>query len=283
MFQVYLYLLLFLLFLLGIIIYWQCFTTGFTATSGILTLSQMVIANKPLVMYNETPSQSPISRSLNICLVSGSVSPPKKPPREYATISRHRLEEYANRHGYHVAYFENYINQQAPPIWQKVYAVQQALLSTSPLYDVVVWIDDDIYITDLDVKIEKFLALSERPIIMSEDMRGPSFNFINTGAYILRNTPECHDFINDTILGREGLYDGYWNQAFFHEQSVMTYLLLSKYKQHGHVLKKGLLQSFYHDRSWQPGDFCLHLAGVKVGPRLTLMQRLVRGDNPYDH
>lgn len=215
-----------------------------------------------------------------VCLVSGSISPPNK-RRAYASISKQRLEAYAQQHNYKLSYFTDYYDSTAPPIWQKVYAVREALQDNSN--QVVVWLDDDIYITNPRITIESFIKRSNKPIILSEDMISslhrifPSlcWNFINTGIFILHNTPLVREFIDEVIEGRLHLQDGYWNLHNFHEQSVITYLVMTKYYNHCCVLQAGVMQSYSLDKSWCEGDFILHLAGESLTRRNEVMTDLM--------
>lgn len=220
----------------------------------------------------DSPSSLPLPPSGSICLVSGSITAPGKAPRLYAKISRERLERYAQGHGYEVRYFEESLEPKAPLIWQKIFFMQK-LLETED-FQVLVWVDDDIYITNLEMKIEEFLSLSEKPLILAEDIPKFPHNFINTGLFILRKTPETHEILKEMLVLRTTLCQGYYNENPFHEQTILTYLLVTKYPEVGVVLRKGRLQSFSKDESWQEGDFALHLAGESVEERNRRMQEL---------
>ena len=218
-----------------------------------------------------------------ITLVSGSVG-----ERLWAPLSKKRLHDYADQHGYNVFYFIENVNDEVPGLWQKIYAVKEAF--QDPACQVLVWIDDDIFITAPERPIEDFLAMTDKPMIFSADLGirpgdGSSYppeyywNVINAGFFILRKSPEAISFIEDVIAGRENLYNGYWNTHTFHDQSVMTYYLYSKYLESFTIMPLGYLQVLHRNREWRPGHFSVHFAGENGRVRYEGMTKLINNSD----
>ena len=217
-----------------------------------------------------------------ITLVMGSID--HNGTRLWTSSSKQRFEEYANYHGYQTSYFTKPVEPEAPAIWQKIYAVQQAL--QQPDCQVVVWFDDDIIITTPQRPIQDFLTMTDKPMIFSMDIDPKPneepfrpvekyWNVMNSGLFIIRKTPETLSFLEDVIAGRTTLYNGYFNQHGAHEQSVMTYYLYSKYREDFALMPLGYLQSLYCTKSWRPEHFSLHLAGENVHSRCLVMKQVL--------
>ena len=217
-----------------------------------------------------------------ITLVMGSIDHNRT--RLWTPFSKQRFEEYAEYHGYNKYYFTQPLDPEAPSIWQKVYAVYQALQQDN--CQVVVWIDDDIIITTPQRPIEDFLGMTDKPMIFSMDIDPKPneeplrpfenyCNVINSGLFIIRKTPETLSFLEDVITGRTTLYDGYFNHHPYHEQSVMTYYLYSKYPDNFALMPSGYLQTIYKTSQWRPEHFSLHLAGENALSRYHVMKRVL--------
>ncbi len=220
-----------------------------------------------------------------ITLVSGSIDHNKS--RVWAPFSKQRLDDYAKYHGYQTYYFDKPIDRNAPAIWQKVYAVRDALQHPECL--VVVWFDDDVIITTPQRPIEDFLAMTNKPMIFSMDTCSDHdgspenyYNVMNSGLFIIRKTPETLAFLDDVIAGRTTLYDGYFNQNGTHDQGVMTYYLYSKYRDSFALMPLGYLQSIYSGKDWQPEHFSLHLAGENALTRYHVMKKVFDNTNLLD-
>ena len=228
------------------------------------------------------------NNNYKIALISLSVGSGRK----FAEASKQRLQQYADIHGYTLEYFNKNIDKNYGPMWQKVLAVKEVL--NKNIYDYVVWIDDDIYITNTSFKIEDFINLTNKPIIMSRDRFINDVDlYINSGIYILKTNKISKQFIQDTI-DNYNLMKGYFKYRPLHEQSVMTYLFLKEYYNDIEVLPFNTLQSFkqlgiskfyswlssdkIEIRDWKEGDFIMHYAGVNKEKRNVLMPKMIGKD-----
>jgi hypothetical protein len=215
----------------------------------------------------------------DITIVSGCID--ANGERSWAEISKRRVDEYVSIHGYNTMYFTKKINREAPAIWQKIYAVRKALRTS----EVVVWVDDDLVITTPQRPIEDFLAMTDKALIFSRDLHPcpdeehphrPEhyWNVINTGIFIIRRTPASLAFLDDVIEGRTSLFNGYFSEGNFHEQTIITYLLYTKYLEDFALMPLGYLQSINKTKTWRPEHFSLHFAGEKASTRYHLMESI---------
>lgn len=235
-----------------------------------------------------------IQENQKIAIVSLSIG-----DREFSKISKKRLQQYSDLHGYTLEYYDKILNDNYAIMWQKVLAVVDTLNKKENghyKYDSVFWVDDDIFITNTSYKLEGFMRLTDKDIILSRDCPTDDINvYINSGTYIIRNTELGRKFMND-VINNYDIYNGYFHKKLFHEQSVMTYLYLTKYTKDCEVLPFNILQSQLVrektwfktsggrlptplSRGWKHKDFILHLAGINKIGRNALMKKLISSDD----
>lgn len=89
----------------------------------------------------------------------------------YTRILNNR-RKYCDKHGYTMINANKFIDTSRPVAWSKVLAVKNYL----PSYDYVMYIDMDIVIMNMDVKLESFINSSpkNKDFIMTEDWNGPN-------------------------------------------------------------------------------------------------------------
>ncbi len=208
-----------------------------------------------------------------VCLSVGS--------RKFAQISREFLTKYCNKHGYDLHYFTEILDPNYTVIWQKILAFRKVFMmdtgsdKTSPActskqakYDYIMWIDDDIIIKNMNIKVEDFIALSDKPIIASQDVFTQYYDIhINAGTFIFKNCKIAREVIDAWVEGYHNVFDGRFQTAPYHDQNVLVYLYFTKYHPSIEVLPHGIMQTIYgRYESWE-GEFATHLAGVKISKR----------------
>lgn len=204
------------------------------------------------------------------------------------------FKDYAQRWGYELHYHQATLDASRPVQWSKIKAVQE-LLKTNK-YDWVVWVDDDIFITNPDHSFESMISSygNQSDIIISAHKEKlPEFNDVNTGLFFAKNTDWVRSFLQRVWdIGHHR-----YNKATgsFWEQSAMQELLETKeFKGDSHVsivparkiqsfitlLKKGDKGDY---GQWQPGDFAAHLAGAGEYVRIFITQQLKKNPRQYPH
>src|SRR5680860_607350 len=100
--------------------------------------------------------------------------------RDFSKISYKRLKQYCDLHRYDLYYFTNKIDNRYTLFWQKVVATKKILDQGMDKYELVFWIDDDIYLTNLNYKIEHFWSLAGyKDIVLSRDVMDDYNIYIN--------------------------------------------------------------------------------------------------------
>jgi hypothetical protein len=128
---------------------------------------------------------------------------------------------YRNNYSYICELFkdEDYVGYH--PTWIKLFAIKKHL----PNYDYVVWIDSDCVVTDLNVRIEKFIT-DTTYIIIPKSEKDYTTNIVwtgvTTGFMIFKNVEKSYTLL-DTIITESNNY----SYDYFHEQSVLDNYLRS--------------------------------------------------------
>lgn len=228
-----------------------------------------------------------------ICIVTVSIG-----ERKFSKVTKRRMEKYCQLYNYHFEYFTEVLDDKYPLIWQKCVAMDRVLNLN---YKVVVWFDDDIYMTNMNYRIEDFLNLTPNDIFMPRDIIKNNYNhYINSGCYMMKNNNISKEFMKDTLCGMKGLFNGHFETAINHEQSINTYLYFSqkKYADAIEVLPYGVLQSVHNkhyylyknlyyfvsnfleiNEPWQEGDYCIHFITLKEDERNDLCHKIEKYDN----
>lgn len=100
--------------------------------------------------------------------------------------------------------------------WQKVQATKELLEKEEDgkyVYDYILWIDTDAFFTNIDLTLEEIINQSGKDIffIGTDDINSPATLVprycINSGVYIIKNTPKAHNFIK-MVENAFGIYKG---------------------------------------------------------------------------
>lgn len=100
-------------------------------------------------------------------------------------------EAYCRKHNYSMFVANQYLDHSKPPAWSKLSAARNYLL-TNPKLDYIFYLDMDIVIMNMDIKLEQLISLGIQQsdhkkenvdFILTEDWNG-----LNTGTWFVRNT-----------------------------------------------------------------------------------------------
>ncbi|MBS1672998.1 MAG: hypothetical protein JSS74_03440 [Actinobacteria bacterium] len=133
--------------------------------------------------------QQAADKGLRICITSGG--------DEIRNRSYVNHAIYAGEHGF---------NHQlgiglAQGITSQYYYKLEIVLATLPFFDWIVWLDDDVYVTDMRGRqIETLVAEAERHdqfLVIAEGPEEPdgTWTRVNTGVFVLRNDPRSYKLI----------------------------------------------------------------------------------------
>ena len=149
-------------------------------------------------------------------------------PTDLTTEILHNRQVYCNKHGYTLLIGNHLIDKSRPAAWSKLLAISYYL----PLYDYIFYLDTDIVIMNMNIKLEYIIntfsgfgtSNSAADIFMTEDWSGP-----NTGAWLIKNTNFSTWFLNTAWNEGSQFINKYTSNGlklpFEYEQRVFHYLL----------------------------------------------------------
>jgi GR25 family glycosyltransferase involved in LPS biosynthesis len=203
--------------------------------------------------------------------------------RKFAEYTTKRMLDYANKHGYHLLLYRRNLlkagDGKLNPHWNKIKAVQKAL---DKGYDTVAWVDDDIFIMDLNMPIEHLMP-EDKDITFSRDVSYLDYptevaNLVNTGLFILRNSEISRQFVSD-----------WWDRRFLktvsqlNDQSTGNVLVLHKYFHEVFIHPIGSLQSLpCYEEGDIPISFSIHLTGGDRKGLDDMLEELNKSENVED-
>jgi hypothetical protein len=207
-----------------------------------------------------------------------------------APLSQNK-QEYCDRWGY--KFFLEIISEQED-IWKKRvgmelgiyrFALILKLMREKPNIEIFVWMDNDAFVMNQTTKIEDIISNAD--LIIGEDWNG-----INTGVFFIRNNNKCHKFLDNIIKYNPNPFDGrpYWwvksEQCAvsdmleksglvidLHHHSLFNgYLIGPRPDNDWRTLGLGPRNPNWQPRSFQLGDFILHLVGTHNNEKLQLIE-----------
>ncbi len=145
---------------------------------------------------------------------------------------------YCARHGYSLINGHDSLDTSRPAAWSKLLAAKNALYMNQ--LDYIVYMDMDIVILDLDIKIEDFIDAANPTKITSDFIMATDWSGPNTGVWIAKNTQFTKNFLQllwdqDQLVpprSPEGA-----SYPFEYEQRAFHYLLNTDVWQNRYWLK----------------------------------------------
>jgi hypothetical protein len=171
--------------------------------------------------------------------------------------SRQNKINYCNKYGYDFIEDETIYNPDKPIPWSKI----PLILKYIDRYDYIVWIDADILIMNLDIKIEYYIDKYPHDFVCGSDWIMP-----NTGFMIIKNTDFCKVFIssiNTNVYNQDEHENGRymnWEQGSFINMYDKDFMEC-KSKNLVFITYPTEMNCYYYN--YFPGHFVLHFAGVR--------------------
>ena len=201
-----------------------------------------------------------------------------------STFTHTRLRAYCERHGYHSCIVNQTLCAERHIAWSKIPLMERLMHTNEAMFehDLYVWIDDDIYITDLDRRFEDLLTpYTFEHILMSQDLPSTTSEVytFNSGVVVARKTPWTHTFWQRVWDVGTKVPEILWTPTW--EQMAMNMLWRKDQdvKDAFCLIPHGVVQSYYRkdnareDASyWKPGDFAVHLTGMPLEERVRVLQ-----------
>lgn len=189
------------------------------------------------------------------------------PKRKGLSFTFENLQRYCNRHGYAI-----HLIMVDDDKWEyKKHEAFEYLFGIG--YDVIWHKDDDVLITNMNIKIESFID-DKHDFFITED-----FNELNGGSVIIKNTTWGR-LVNDTVLGHREYYEN--------EQNAINQLMKTpQFNQFVKILPQSTINSYRYDLypeckryvgreefgDWVEGkSFVLHVPALALEKRIEILK-----------
>lgn len=190
---------------------------------------------------------------------------------KYIDIHNENIKKYANKWGYEY----KFINTCKYNVyWCKIQIVLDELTNGS--YDYVVWLDSDSAIKKHGIDINDIVNKYKSDIfVASDNLR--SYDFINAGVFIIKNTITGKQFLQDCInnvkrecFNQDGTLKGIW-AASCYEQGQLNLHIADKYSKYTTVLPNDVILNF---SSCNDNTFIMHLYGSSNNAREECLSKI---------
>jgi hypothetical protein len=185
-----------------------------------------------------------------------------------------KLEEYCQIHNYKCVLENKTLDDSRSPAWSKIILLQREM-KRNPDYDYIIWIDDDILITNKEKKFEDFIEKYDSDIFVSADAH-PSYP-MNTGIIVCKNNQQTLKYLqyiwNLCEKYPDKKFGGLW------EQDVMT--IDYQNNKFIKIIPYRIIQTFQRRNGpdWKPGDFSAHFTGMDMNDRIIMRDQILNKIN----
>ncbi len=196
----------------------------------------------------------------------------------YAQHSIKNLTSYVMSHGYTLIIYNQIMNNDVMPCWNKVLAILANLKS----YEYIVWFDADAIVSNPNIRIEHFVNSNpNKDLLICFDCNKEK-ECVNSGIMIIANTEWTNDLFKKT-----------WESPLPHvhnDQNVLLNVILSETypekefslkfpeicKEDIHLKVKVFKENDFncHITNYLSGDFIIHLMGLDTDSRINIMRQI---------
>jgi FkbM family methyltransferase len=163
------------------------------------------------------------------------------------------LQNYCNKWNYKCVLENKVLSTERAPSWSKIILLQRAM-KENPNIETIVWIDDDILITNENKQFEDLIKdYPFNNILVSADV---IWSPINCGILVCKNNQETYDYL-DTIWELceqypEKKWNGLWEQDIMVIHAQMNSVLNPNEKIPLVIIPHNIIQSFHRDHTLKP-------------------------------
>lgn len=176
------------------------------------------------------------------------------------------FESYTKKHNYQLSLHTSSLCDDRHPSWSKIPAIQMALDNKD--IDFIVWMDDDLVITDDNISLTHFIDLydfrkSKAMIMVSSDIPTEPSTSMNCGMMFLKaNHINLWGFLS--LVWQFGDNVPILKDNFSWEQEAFNFLYRFTNREAFHIIPLPNFQAFtrfasYNKYTWKPGMFAAHL------------------------
>jgi hypothetical protein len=169
---------------------------------------------------------------------------------------------YCDKHGYeYILGGEEFWDRERPIPWSKIPFLLD-VMKKSVDGELIFMSDADVYITNMDTKIEETIAPllpDGKDLLMTIDSCG----HINDGNILIRNTAWSRDFWSRVYDQTDLMYHPWWENAAVIKLLELNRSDFAKTEITNQCrLFNAYIQGIPNAPLWQPGDFLVHFAGI---------------------
>lgn len=194
-----------------------------------------------------------------------------------------QLEEYCNLHKYKCVLETELLTRSRAPSWSKILLLQREM-KNNPDIDLIVWIDDDILITNKIIKIEELIENYEfNKVLVSEDVVWSPFN---CGVLVCKNNQDTYDYFTHIwdLCEKypEKKFSGLWEQDIMVKDCQLTSVMNPNEPMPVTIIPHNIIQSFYRDhdlpanKKWKLGHFAAHFTGMSLEKRIEKRNEIIK-------
>jgi len=219
-------------------------------------------------------------KKLKICVISHYT----ENLQNVANITLPNKDLYVKKHGYDFKYYKGRLSNRHPG-WDKIKLLKE--IATNSDYDYLVWMDNDTYITNTDLRLDFICNTNHNKnlIIASEDTHreiknlDPSFDYnqlhnlriVNTGVMIFKNNEWFINFLDEVWntksntnkgfeFSHKEIIDNKFNYDYWPFEQGPIHLVLSKSnKEYYKIVNSDLINKFKTSHKKQ--NFICHFVG----------------------
>ena len=107
------------------------------------------------------------------------------------------IKKYCQKNDYHFYFETDYIDDTRHVYWNKILLIQKCMRKG---YDYVLWLDSDIVIMRMDLRIEEIIQkyMSDKDFLIACDPE-----MINTGVWLCKNNKYTYNILSETYIQRQ--------------------------------------------------------------------------------
>ncbi len=193
------------------------------------------------------------------------------------------MEAYAKKHAYKLHLHTEVLSKDRHPSWSKIPALKLALQESN--YDYVVWMDDDIVITNPELPLSSFVdtygfRTSPASLMVSSDMPNEPSTAMNCGVLFVKGNDQSHRIL--TSAWSYGDMNPILQQNLSWEQEALNFLYRYVMRDEFLIIPLPNFQAAARFQSnttvtWRPGMFSIHLNNGPLPMKLqtfALLQKL---------
>lgn len=189
----------------------------------------------------------------------------------FSTPMFQHLEEYCVKNNYKCVLEYKSLCDDRAPAWSKILLLQR-VMKNNPDIPYIVWVDDDIIITNKNVRFEDLIKPYDfKNILLSEEIYPP----FNTGMIVCKNNDETFKYLTH-IWNLCEKYPQYkkranWEQEIFQRDYQTN-------KKHITTIPYRIIQTFYRKQNpdWKPNDFSAHITGMSMDLRMEMRNDILK-------